>query len=218
MNYKAVFFDFDYTIGDATESIMAGYTHGLTVMGHPAPTLERVRQSVGYTLEDGYTFLTGDADPGRRTQFRAHFSEIAKPMQLAGTPLCTGAKELIVALHGCGVAVSVVSSKQTDTLTKVLAQHGLPSLLTDIIGGDIVARPKPDPEGLLRATANVGLPPEQVLFCGDTVIDAGAAQNAGLDFCAVLNGTTPAEDFAPFPHVHIAPDLPELKAWLGLSN
>ena len=45
---------------------------------------------------------------------------------------------------------------------------------------------------------------------------AQTAQAAGTDFCAVLNGTTPAAAFAPYPSVHIAPDLPDLRRWLGL--
>ncbi len=32
----------------------------------------------------------------------------------------------------------------------------------------------------------------EVLYCGDTTIDAATAQNGGVDFAAVLNGTTPA--------------------------
>ena len=51
---------------------------------------------------------------------------------------------------------------------------------------------------------------------GDTVLDAQAAQQAGVDFAAVLNGTTPAEEFQNLPHVHIAPDLNDLRAFLGL--
>ena len=36
------------------------------------------------------------------------------------------------------------------------------------------------------------------------------------DLAAVLNGTTPKADFAPFPTDHIAPDLGELTEWLGV--
>ena len=50
----------------------------------------------------------------------------------------------------------------------------------------------------------------------DTVLDAGAAQNAGCPFAAVLNGTTPAGAFASFEPVHIATDLFDLARWLGL--
>ena len=56
----------------------------------------------------------------------------------------------------------------------------------------------------------------QVLYCGDTVIDAEAAQRAGVRFCPVLNGVTPAEAFAPYPWEHVASDLIELRRWLGI--
>ena len=83
------------------------------------------------------------------------------------------------------------------------------------MGGRDVKRNKPDPEGLHLAMTKLGLKPEQVLFCGDTVIDAQAAKSAGVDFCAVLNGTTPGEAFDGYPHVHIAQDLWDVKKWLG---
>ena len=75
---------------------------------------------------------------------------------------------------------------------------------------------KPNPEGLGLALEKLGLSSEQVLFCGDTVIDAATAQAGGCDFCAVLNGTTPRAAFRDYPHVHIAEDLAELQGWLGL--
>ena len=85
-----------------------------------------------------------------------------------------------------------------------------------VIGSADVTRHKPDPEGLCLAMERLGAAPEETLFCGDTVLDAGAARNAGCPFAAVLNGTTPAGDFAPFSPVHIAPDLIDLARWLGL--
>ena len=62
----------------------------------------------------------------------------------------------------------------------------------------------------------MGLRPDQVLFCGDTTIDAGTAKNAGCDFAAVLLGVTPAEDFQSWPCQYLAPDLKALAKWLGL--
>ena len=46
MQYKAVFFDFDYTLGDGTEAIMAGFRHGFSVMGLPEPAYDAVRRTV----------------------------------------------------------------------------------------------------------------------------------------------------------------------------
>ena len=62
--------------------------------------------------------------------------------------------------------------------------------------------------------SRMGLAPAQVLFCGDTTIDAGTAKNAGCDFAAVLLGVTLEEDFKDWPHRFIAKDLPALDRWL----
>lgn len=216
MKYKGVFFDFDYTLGDATDAIFAGFTHGMTTMGYPAPERETVRRTVGMLLEDAYTQLSNDESEEGRTRFRDLFSTVARPMQAKGTPLCSGAKELVLSLYRAGIETAVVSTKHTPTLTAILGQHGLDKVFSDIIGGDLVSAPKPDPEGVNTALARLGLRAGEVLYCGDTIIDAETAQRAGVDFCAVLNGTTEAEAFECYPSVHIAPDLWDLKNWLGI--
>lgn len=216
MNWSAVLFDFDYTLGDATEAIVAGFQYAFAQMGHPVPEREAVRQTVGRPLEESYTLLTGDGDPARRAEFYARYKQKADPLQVPATRLFPGALELLEALRGQGVPAGVVSTKGSAVLRAVLTARGADHLVASITGGDQVKAPKPDPEGLLGAVRGLGLAPDGVLFCGDTVIDAETAQRAGTAFCAVLNGTTGAAAFAPFPHVHIAPDLWDLKEWLGL--
>lgn len=224
MRYQAVLFDFDYTLGDSTIPITIGYQKGLTAMGHPAPTVEQVRPTIGLTLQDGYTMLTGDTDEERRSEFRALFQQAVGQKAIdAGdmtmireTRFFPGAAELLTALKDAGIPIGIVSTKMRATLEAIFRHRGMGSLFTLIVGGEDVSRPKPDPQGLQWALDRLGLAPEQVLFCGDTVIDAGTAQAAGVDFCAVLNGTTPADAFADFPSVRIAPDLTDLKHWLEL--
>ena len=216
MDYKAVIFDFDYTLGDATDAIYAGFRAGMTALGRPVPDRETVRRTVGMVLEDAYTLLTGDGSREGRQTFRAEFSKVARPMQAAGTPLCAGAKELLLALEKAGVPTAVVSTKHTGTLRDIFAGHGLADRFALILGGDLVSRNKPDPEGLNAALEQLGVAPAESLYCGDTVIDAQTAAAAGAHFCAVLNGTTPAEAFRDLPHVRIAPDLADLRTFLGV--
>ena len=214
--YRAVIFDFDYTLGDATDAIVAGAAHGLTVLGHPAPEREAVRRTVGYHLRDAYTMLTGDEDPARREEFVRLFREAAAEREMRDTPLFPGAMELLGALRRAGIPAGVVSTKSSPVLRGALAGHGADRLLDCVIGGDDVAAIKPDPEGLLAALDRLGAGPEEALYCGDTLIDCETARRAGTDFCAVLNGTTRAEDFANRPYVYIASGLGELQRWLGL--
>lgn len=224
MKYKAVLFDFDYTLGDSTIPITIGYQKGLSAMGWPEPAMEQVRPTIGYTLKDGYTTLTGDKDEAHRDEFYHRFQEAVGELALQNgdatmvkeTRFFPGARSLLAALKAAGVPVAIVSTKLGSTIQAIFAHNGMEDLLSFIVGGEHVTRHKPDPEGLNGALARLELKAHEVLFCGDTIIDAKTAQAAGTDFCAVLNGTTPAAAFADFPSVHIAPDLTELTAWLEL--
>jgi HAD superfamily hydrolase (TIGR01509 family) len=51
-----------------------------------------------------------------------------------------------------------------------------------------VARPKPDPEGLLRAAAALGVAPARAAYIGDAVVDVRASRAAGMYCVGVLSG------------------------------
>jgi phosphoglycolate phosphatase len=224
MNYKAVLFDFDYTLGDSTAAILVGFQGGMTAMGHPAPTEEQVRPTVGMTLQNAYTLITGDETEEKRQEFFRHFQDIVGKNAVARgdrtmvekTVLFPGTEELLTALKERGIPAGIVSTKTGSIIREIFAFRQLSHLLCLVVGGEHVTRPKPDPQGLLGALDELGLAPEEVLFCGDTVIDAQTAQAAGTPFCAVLNGTTPAAAFADYPHEYIAPHLDDLRLWLEL--
>ena len=212
--YSAVCFDFDYTLGDSTDAIVAGFEHAFQKLGQPKPEREAVRGTIGYLLEDAYSNLTGDYDAGHRALFRKYFVEMARPRMLEETVLLPGAVELLKGLKGKGVRLGIVSTKAKNTIEQIMERHGLLEDLDFIIGTFDVTHHKPDPEGLLMALEKMGTTKSKFLYCGDTVLDAEAAQRAGVDFAPVLNGTTPAEDFVDWPNVHIAKDLNDLAEYL----
>jgi len=115
------------------------------------------------------------------------------------------------------VKTAIVSTKRGDTIEIILERLGLSDTVALVVGSADVKRHKPDPEGLLFALDRLGVQPKDALFCGDTVLDAGAAKNAGTHFAAVLNGVTPAEAFSAFPCEHISPDLWDLARWLDIK-
>lgn len=216
MKFKAVLFDFDYTLGDATESIVAGFRHAFEKMGLPQPTEEAIRGTVGYVLKDGYVLLTGDPSPERQEEFVRLFQEKCRPMQPKTTRLLPGVAQLLNALKGAGVPMGIITSKRDDALQAVLEALEIRGLFALTISGDQVHTPKPDPAGLLRAMETLGVTGEETLYCGDTVLDAETAQRAGAHFAAVTTGTTPAQAFAAYPCDLVAGDMVDLRAWLGL--
>lgn len=216
MKFKAVLFDFDYTLGDATESIVAGFRHAFEKMGLPEPAEGAVRRTVGYLLKDGYTMLTGDSSPERQEEFVRLFQEKCRPMQPKTTRLLPGVRALLEALKAAEVPMGIITSKRDSALQAVLEALGIRELFALTISGDQVHAPKPDPAGLLRAMENLGVTGDEVLYCGDTVIDAETARRAGTHFAAVTTGVTPAAAFQDYPCGYVARDMVDMKAWLGL--
>ena len=221
MKYQGVFFDFDYTLGDSTPAIAEGYRLGFAALGLDPPTVDQVRPTIGLTLADGYSLITGDHDPERQETFFCTFQETVgvkaqgagRTLMIEGTTLFPGAADLLEALKSAGVRTAIVSTKPGDTIRRIFEHQDRLDLLDLVIGGDEVQHSKPNPEGLRMALERLGLEAEDVLFCGDTVIDAATAQAGRCQFCAVLNGTTKAPAFERFQYVHIAQDLAELKSW-----
>jgi len=214
MKYQAICFDFDYTLADASDGIVAGFQYALPRLGWPIPTREEVTPTIGLLLEDAYVQLTGDTDQTRIARFRPLFREVAEERQRTDTRLFPGAERLLRELHGQGIKLGIVSTKNSETIHAVLQHYSLDRAADVIVGYNHVEKPKPDPQGIDIALQALGAQRDAFLFCGDTVLDAGAAHNAGVDFAAVLNGTTRSEAFTPWPHVLIAKDLPELGDFL----
>ena len=110
-HYSVICFDFDYTLGDSTDSIVGGFQYAFGRMGLPIPERDAVRGTIGYLLEDAYEMLTGDSDKEHRAQFRAYFLEVARPRQIEETTLFPGTAELLRGLHAKGVRLGIVSTK-----------------------------------------------------------------------------------------------------------
>ena len=58
MKYRAVLFDFDYTLGDSTKGIVLSANAALQRMGLEAQSEEAIRRTVGLSLRDTYRALT----------------------------------------------------------------------------------------------------------------------------------------------------------------
>lgn len=162
--YRAICFDFDYTLGDSTDSIVAGFQYGFARLGQPVPDRETVRGTIGYLLEDAYELLTGDGDPDHKAQFRAYFLEVAKPRQREETTLFPGAAELLRGLRSRGVRLGIVSTKTGETIEYIMERYGLKDTLEFVIGSYDVTRHKPHPEGILKALDRMGVSKEDFLY------------------------------------------------------
>lgn len=79
-----------------------------------------------------------------------------------------------------------------------------------IVGGDEVKYPKPDPQGVFHVLGEWDLSKDEVLYVGDSLVDARTAQAAGVDFAGVTTGTTGKDEMEQYPHVGVFAGLGEL--------
>ena len=104
-----------------------------------------------------------------------------------------------------GIETGIVTTKFHYRIEAILRKFGAEDLIDVIVGGEDVTCEKPDPEGLLKAVETLGRDKQDVLYVGDSLVDAKTAQSAGVDFAAVLTGTT--KDFSDYYNAVIADDL-----------
>lgn len=91
-------------------------------------------------------------------------------------------------LFKSGYRMGVVSNCGRIAVDNVLKKFNLTSNFELIISRNEVTRVKPHPEGLLAACRILGLPPEDILFVGDSVNDILPANEIGMPSCFLNSG------------------------------
>lgn len=210
MNYSAYLFDFDYTLAFSEPAIVTCYRHVLDLHGHTGISDYAICRTIGHTVSDSFTSLCGVNDPDTLDQYYDEFVKKADEIMVDRTVLYPEAIEAMRVLKARGCTVGVVSTKLRRRIEGTFAKYGITELSDMIIGGDDVSAPKPDPQGVFVAIERLGVSKHAVLYIGDSTVDAETAQNAGVDFAAVLTGATTASEFDGYPCVRLMKNLGEL--------
>lgn len=210
MNYKAIIFDYDFTLGDTTGGIIGSVRYALSEMGRPSCSEAEIRKTIGLSLTKTYETLTGDTSPENANIFHDLFVEEADRIMTPSAKWLPYARETLLKLKENGVFLGICTTKFHRRITDIMKLTGDDDLIGIIVGGDDVSRQKPDPEGVLKAAAGCPAKLSEILYVGDSLTDAEAASRAGVDFAAVTTGETSAEEFEKFPYVRIMTDLREL--------
>jgi beta-phosphoglucomutase-like phosphatase (HAD superfamily) len=80
----------------------------------------------------------------------------------------------------------VVSSSPRTLIDRLLRQLGVLDVIGVRIGADDVHRPKPDPEGFLRAAERLGVAPAECVVFEDSSAGLAAARAAGMASVLIL--------------------------------
>jgi len=193
--FKAVIFDFDFTLADSTAGAVDCINFALARLGLPRAEAETIRATIGLSLPATLERLTGVGDEESAEAFRKAFVERADEVMVGLIDLYSTVPPVLAELRAAGIPLGIVSTKYRRRIETVLEREGILGSFSVIVGGEDVPRHKPDPTGLLQAFERLGVEPRSAVYVGDHPVDAETAGGAGTAFVAVLSGTSVAGDF-----------------------
>lgn len=210
MSYTTYLFDFDYTLADSSRGIVTCFRNVLTRHGYTQPTDDDIKRTIGKTLEDSFSILTGVTDAEQLAAFKKEYGKEADTHMTVNTLLFPETKAVLTALKEKGARIGIISTKFRFRIKELLDLHFPADFLDIIVGGEDVKTHKPSPEGLLSAIEQLHADKGETLYIGDSTVDAETALAAGVDFAGVTHGMTTAEELAQYPHRKIMSTLEEL--------
>ncbi|MCT4173439.1 HAD-IA family hydrolase [Elizabethkingia anophelis] len=208
--YNTYIFDFDYTLADSSRGIIMCFRYVLENHGYHDINDYQIKLTIGKTLEESFSILTGITDKETLTLYAKEYVKKADDWMTANTVLFPETSPVLHALKERGHKIGIVSTKYRYRIMEFVEKEFPKEFFDIIIGAEDVKAHKPDPAGLLLEINCLQSDLEKCLYIGDSIIDAKTAQAIGVDFYGVLNGITTREELLIYPHIKIADNLNDL--------
>jgi 2,3-diketo-5-methylthio-1-phosphopentane phosphatase/HAD superfamily hydrolase (TIGR01509 family) len=182
---NGIIFDLDGTLIESYEAIYLGLKECFQNLGKeifPFPDLKRyLKADLEATLSQ---FFSPEEVLKGVPIMRKKYEEV----YLEKTHFLNGAKEGLKALHSNGIILGIASNKLGRFSRGALMHLGVSDYFKSVIGAGDVARNKPFPDMIHTVLKEMNLPPENVVFVGDTLTDIETGKQAGVDVYAIPTG------------------------------
>jgi HAD superfamily hydrolase (TIGR01509 family) len=125
--------------------------------------------------------------------------------------------EALKLCHGAGLKTALVTSKNAPEMALFVPSFSGMEYVDVSVSASDVARPKPDPECVLRACDLLNVAPQDSIYIGDAIFDMQCARAAGSTPVAVAYGSATADDLAEEKPAMLLETPEELLAWTRTS-
>ena len=192
---KALIFDMDGTLVDSERVHWQAWHDTLQVYAMKVPEFSDFGRYVGVSDEQMALDFTASGGAGVSPAQLVAEKRAAYLTLVPQINMVAGVREIISRYQG-RYRMAVASSSPYDELIAILEHHRLQEYFEDVVGGDMVAKKKPDPEIYLSVTARLGLSPHECVAFEDSGSGVAAAKRAGLAAVAVPHTMSLNHDFS----------------------
>jgi len=180
-----ILFDLDGTLIDSTEAILEGFSVAFESHGHLVPEDRLIKAEIGHPLDVMFSTLGIPLDEvdAYVHSYKMHYRKISCQKTL----LLPKAREAIK-LASKNAILGVVTTKTAKYSIELLKHMDLMDYFDVLIGREDVEYPKPNPEPIYKALAELPTVTSNIWMVGDTCMDMLAASAANIDSVAVTCG------------------------------
>ena len=212
--YLLLVFDWDGTLADSEQRIVAAVQSAIDTLGLPGRSHEQVRAVIGLALSEASQTLFPDLPTRQESHFTACYREYYLRDTGTPVPLFAGAEATLRGLVEQHYQLAVATGKGRRGLDRDIANHGLDALFSTTRCADD-APSKPHPQMLVDIMEALDVASAETLMIGDTSYDMEMAGNAGVATVAVSSGVHDRQRLLEYDPLAVLDSVAELPAWLS---
>jgi len=214
--FELVIFDWDGTVVDSADRIVAAWLAAVRDCGMFVPEPEAVRELIGLGLDDTFHRLLPGTSRDQRARVMACYREHWALRGSHPSPMFPGTEQALKVLADTDMLLAVATGKSRSGLDREMHAHGLHPLFDASRCSDD-APPKPHPGMLLDLLDELGVEPEAAVMVGDTEYDMAMAAAAGVAAVGVRSGVHNETRLRPFSPRAVLDHVAQLPTWLVQS-
>ncbi len=196
MSYRAIIFDLDGTLLNTLDDIADSANAVLADHGYPPHAADDYRFFIGGGVDVLFERALPEGDRSVATIERCveRFKDVYKSGWNVKTRIYDGASELLDQLVERGLKLAVLSNKPHAFTEKCVAEYLSRWPIAPVLGQRDGIPHKPDPTGALEIANELGIPPAEFLYLGDSATDMKTARSAGMFAVGALWGFRSEEE------------------------
>lgn len=183
MQIKGILFDFDGTLANTIDLIIATFEHTCQKVLGRVPPRKAIIATFGLPLGDAFVKLAGSENMVE--EMRAVYKEFNEANHDGMIRPIAGVRETLQELKARGLKLAVVTSKKPAMLRRGLACLDLAQYIDVCIALGDTQESKPHPAPMLAACKALQLEPCECLCVGDSPFDLQSGRRAGAKTVAV---------------------------------